>query len=160
DLDLQGGSVGLYLDLGSAVGVQECLADADQIDTTLVKSVMSRHKAGFDVLTAPETVVGEDDPATEAVQTLLDVLRDDYDAVIVDTPPGWTRWSKALLANCDAICLVTQLTVAGVRHARRRLDTLEMHGFGETPTLIAVNRYERRLIGHRVRAKDAERLLQ
>src|SRR3546814_20929213 len=75
-----------------------------------------------------------------AIKAMLEVARAEYDVVIIDTPPVWNAWTDALLASSDAIVVVTQCTVAGVRQARRQLGLLVDRHLGQMPTFIIANR--------------------
>ncbi len=56
------------------------------------------------------------------------------------------------------VILVIQLTVAGVRQARRQIDTMRAHGLEDVVVKIALNRYEKSW-GSSVDLKDAEKAL-
>jgi pilus assembly protein CpaE len=159
DLDIQGQAAGLYLNVDSPLSVIDCLAEPKRMDAMLIKSVVSRHKAGFDVLPAPKTMVALDRIDPVAVEALLEVTRSEYDVVLVDLPPVWTGWSDAVLANTDLLVLVTQVSVAGVRQARRQLDTLSERRLGAVPVVVVANRHRKRLFQREVGLREAERAL-
>jgi Flp pilus assembly CpaE family ATPase len=62
---------------------------------------------------------------------------------LLDLPDAWTAWSFAALKHSDLIVLVTQLSVAGIRQAKRQLDTLEAQGLGDVPINIVLNRFKK-----------------
>lgn len=158
DLDLQASNVGLYLDIEAPATVADCLAAGDRIDGSLVQATVTRHKAGFDVLTAPgpDAVLEAVDAA--ALDRLVGALTADYDLVLVDMPPFETGWTRHLTARADALVLVTQLTVAGIRRAGlfcRRL------GSGPTVSVVA-NRARKSMFGGAdgdISIKQAEKAL-
>ncbi len=145
DFDLQAGNAGLYLDIESSVGVYDCLATPERLDTSLVRSVVTPHRAGFDVLPAPAEYVAIDAIAPDTVLRLMDVLRAEYQVVVVDTPPVMTHWVEALLGESDTIVLVTQLTVAGVRQAARQLNLLAGQDIDTRSVHIVANRSQKTL---------------
>src|SRR5262249_51459625 len=159
DLDLQAQAAGLYLNVDSPLSLVDCLTEPDRIDAMLMKSVVSRHSTGFDVLLAPKSIVPLDRVQPIAIEALLEVARSEYDLVLLDMPPVWTAWSETALANSDLLVLVTQVSVAGVRQARRQIDALSAHKLGALPALIVANRYQKRLFHREIHLQEAERAL-
>jgi pilus assembly protein CpaE len=159
DLDIQAQAAGLYLNVDSPLTLVDCLTDPERIDAMLIKSVVSRHSAGFDVLPAPKSIVPLDRVQPIALDALLEVARSEYDLVLLDMPPVWTSWSETALANSDLLILVTQVSVAGVRQARRQIDALSARKLGTLPTLVVANRYQKRLFHREIHLQEAERAL-
>jgi len=159
DLDIHGQAAGLYLNIDAGSTIADCLIDPERLDATLLRSVVSRHKAGFDLLAAPKTIIPIKKVKATALEVLLDVARDEYDIILLDMPPVWMPWSDAVLSNSDLIVLVTQIGVAGIRQARRQLATLAERNLGRIPTLVVANRYRRQLFGRGIGLKEAEKAL-
>jgi pilus assembly protein CpaE len=159
DLNLQNGNAGLYLDLDSEPDITDCLVSPHRIDPTLVHGVTHRHRAGFDVIPAPERPLPPHDVATPSLEALLLALRQEYALVIADLPPLWATWTEMLLSNLDVQVLVMQATVPAIRQARRDLDLLTALGFAGLPVLVAVNRYRHRPFTRAIRLKDTEQAL-
>ena len=158
DLDLQFGTNSLYLDLDNRVGLADILESPERLDHELLKSVMSRHVSGLDLLAAPRDMVALDAMPLESLEQCLRLLRGEYGTIFLDLPEAWTPWSYAAIQNSDLVILVTQLTVAGVRQARRQIDTMRAHGLEEVPVKVALNRFEKGW-GRSVDLKDAEKAL-
>ncbi len=159
DLDIHGQAAGLYLNIDAANTIADCLIDPERMDAMLLKGVVSHHKAGFDLLAAPKTILPIKKVKATALEALLDVAREEYDFLLLDMPPVWMPWSDAVLSNCDLIVLVTQVGVAGIRQTRRQLATLAERHLGAIPTLVVANRYRRQLFGRGVGLKEAEKAL-
>lgn len=158
DLDLQFGTDALYLDLGSKLGVGDLLANPDRIDSGLLQSVMGHHPSGLQLLAAPSDVVALDSLHATDLERSLELIRREFETVFLDLPSAWTPWSEAAVRSSDLVILVIQLTVAGVRQARRQIDTLQSHGLADIPLKVALNRYEKGW-GKSVDVKDAEKAL-
>lgn len=159
DLDLQFGTVALFLDLDDRVGLGELLETPERLDAELLRSVMAHHESGLDVLAAPRDPLPVDAIGAELVESCLALARRDYGLILLDLPKVWTPWIFGALRAADLIVLVTQLTVPGVRHARRQLETLHAHGLAEVPLRLVVNRYRRRPWARGVDLRQAERAL-
>jgi pilus assembly protein CpaE len=158
DLDVQFGTVALYLDLDNRVGVADLLESPERLDSELLSSVIGQHESGVDVLAAPRDMLALDAVTPEFLATTLDKLRREYGTVILDLPPVWTPWSFKAMESSDVIVLVTQLTVAGVRQARRQLDTMQTNGLDGSDVKVVLNRFEKGW-GKTVHFKEAEKAL-
>ena len=158
DLDLQFGTGALYLDLDNRVGLADLLESPERLDPELLHSVMGQHECGLDLLAAPREVMALDALTPASVEQCLRLARSEYGTVFLDLPEAWTTWSYRAIQSSDLVILVLQLTVAGVRQARRQIDTLRAHGLEDVPVKVALNRYEKSW-GKSVDLKDAEKAL-
>ncbi len=143
DFDLQFGNVAMYLDVEQGGELADLLRPPDEIDATLFNSVIASHSSGIDIVAAPQTVWSLDSISTEQARKIVEVAAQLYDYVIVDMPDYWTDWSKQILENADAVVLVMQMTIAAVRHARRRIDLLQSEGLGNVPIFVVANRFKK-----------------
>jgi pilus assembly protein CpaE len=158
DLDLQFGTDSLYLDLDNRVGITDLLEAPDRIDSELLSSVMGHHASGLELLAAPRDVVALESLHAADLERCLKLIRGEYGTIFLDLPSAWTPWSYAAVRNSDLVILVIQLTVAGVRQARRQIETLQAHGLVDVPVKVALNRFEKGW-GKSVDVKDAEKAL-
>ncbi|WP_193370760.1 AAA family ATPase [Pelagibius marinus] len=159
DFDVQGGTVALYLDLKDRTGLADLVSAQDRLDGELLRGAMTRHPSGLNVVAAPPDVMPLDTFSADFVRRLLDIVRQEFAVVIVDLPPTWCLWSFDILRQSDDVLLVTQMTVPGVRQARRQLDTLGAEGLDELPVRVVLNRYEKRW-GEAVGLKEVEKALE
>ena len=156
DLDLQRGAAGLHLDLRADVGVVSCLERYPDIDPGLIDSVASKHGAGIDVFLATPNRWPLDDYAPEAIGQLLEVMRGVYDWVVVDAPPVWTRWHRALLERTDIAVVVLQKTVADLRLARGQLDALREFDLHPNQIVTVCNRVQQGWFGRDISKSEVE----
>lgn len=144
DFDVQGGTAALYLDLSDRVGLADLVDAQERLDGDMLRGAMTRHASGLFVAAAPAEVMPLDSFTTEFVRRLLDAARQEFAVVVVDLPPVWSLWSFEVLRQSDEILLVTQMTVPGVRQARRQLDALNTEGLEDRSIRVILNRYEKR----------------
>ncbi|MCW5730522.1 MAG: AAA family ATPase [Alphaproteobacteria bacterium] len=141
DLDVQFGTVALYLDLDEKIDWGELLAAPERLDAALFRGLLRRHASGVSVLPAPSDMLPLDRVSDEFVGALLKAARDEFDYVFIDLPEAWTTWSYSVLRQSDLVVLVTQTGVSGIRQARRQLDTLRAHGLDEGAVRVVLNRF-------------------
>ena len=117
DLDLQGGTIALALDVEPSHGLREVLDNPARIDSLFLTSVATKFADRLHVLAAEEAVDDEVHYNTSAVSLLLDELKKTSTSVIVDLPRNAPGARAVVLAAATEIIIVTDLTLG--RPARR-----------------------------------------
>ncbi len=158
DFDLQGGTAALYLDLDNRVGVSDLLDAVDRLDSSLLEGVVTKHESGLNLIPGPRDVIPLDTLTPEAVLRIADLCRNQFDLTIFDLPPAWGDGMHTALECSDAILLVSELSVTGVRQAKHQLDTIAIQGLGDVPVKVVLNRYEKKW-GRSVQLGEAEKAL-
>jgi pilus assembly protein CpaE len=139
DLDLQGGTIALALDVEPSHGLREVLDNPARIDSLFVTSVATKFADRLHVLAAEEAVDDEVHYNTSAVSLLLDELKKTTTAVIVDLPRNAPGARAVVLAAATEIIIVTDLTLAGLRDAIR-LHTMVQQVAPSARVLFVANR--------------------
>lgn len=145
DLDLQAGEVVHFIGQVPRVTVSPLLDAGDRLDTELVRSTLTDSQHGFAVIAAPETITSLDDVDQDRLLEMVGLVRSMFDVVLADVPTDWSNWSLSLALAADRVVLVTELTVAGLRQARRRLDLFASVGMNPDRVTVVGNRVERGL---------------
>ena len=158
DLDVQGGTVALYLDVNDRVGLADLVDLPERLDADLLQGATTRHHSGLSVVAAPRDVMPLEKFTPDFIRRLTEVVRSRFDVVLADLPPAWSLWTFEALRQSDEVLLVTQMTVPGVRQARRQLDTLNSEGLGDLPVKVVLNRFEKRW-GASFTMKEVEKAL-
>jgi len=139
DLDLQGGTIALALDVEPSHGLREVLDNPARIDSLFVTSVATKFADRLHVLAAEEAVDDEVHYNTSAVSLLLDELKKTSGAVIVDLPRNAPGARAVVLAAASEIIIVTDLTLAGLRDAIR-LHTMVQQVAPSARVIFVANR--------------------
>jgi len=119
DLDLHTGDCALELNLKPTPGLREALANPLRIDDVFLERTMAIHGERLFVLSAEEPLRGETGFTTEAVDTLIGVLRAQFHYVIADVPriPTAPYWQA--LDTADLRIIVADQTLRSVRDTVR-----------------------------------------
>lgn len=136
DFDIQFGDLAHNLDLPPEAGLINILEAPERLDTSYLRSSMSRHKSGIDVLSAPEQFVPMDALTPEIAESVLGVAKDTYDVTFVDMPLAWSDWTQAVLTLSDIVVLVTPVNVPAVRRTRRLLGVFHEMGLDDLTILV------------------------
>ena len=160
DLNFQAGMVADYLDLEPNLQLDEVSASPHRLDLQLLEMMLSRHRSGLSILAAPQMLRDDRSLDVDVLARLLDLASGAFENVIIDLPPIWTPWTESVLLGADKVFIVTELTVPGLRQAKRKCDALS-ETYGESINLsVIVNKYNGRMLGGGLKKKDARAIFK
>jgi pilus assembly protein CpaE len=154
DLDLAFGDVAVMLRLVPGHTVHD--AAAASLDAITLKSLLTRHRAGVWVLAAPPEPTAAEAVGAAAVGSILRLLREAFDHVVVDTPATLGDQVLAALDESDQIAVLASLDVPSVKNTKLALQTMELLGYPRSRLRLVVNRADAH-VG--LRLAEVERLL-
>jgi len=140
DLDLQFGDAAIMLGLEPDKTIYDLVVAPGELDTEKLAGYTTKHTSGVEVLPAP--LRPEDaELVTEAKLTrLLEVAKESYDAIVVDTSPFFHGPMLATLDRTDELLLLSSLDVPTLKNLRLALQTLELLSFPKQRVKIVLNR--------------------
>jgi pilus assembly protein CpaE len=145
DLDLQFGDIGLALGLSPERTMYDLMKAGPPFDHEKLDRHLMRHASGVKVLIAPTR-------PDQASAISIDFLRDIYaslrtmcDAVIVDTPPGFTPEVIATIDVSSAVCMVGMLDSLSLKNTKLGLETLDLMGYEDERVSLVLNRADSRV---------------
>ncbi len=124
DLDLQRGDVAAFVNLAPIHSLATLATAPGEIDDIFLATAITRHRSGVAVLAAPPTLEEAELVTDREVQTALRLLRSRFGYTVVDTPRTIGSTLLTAFEESDRIFIVTDLTVPGVRAARRTFELL------------------------------------
>jgi pilus assembly protein CpaE len=140
DLDLQFGDAAIMLGIEPEKTIYDLVVAPGELDSEKLAGYTTRHNSGLDILPAP--LRPEDaELVTEAkLARLLEVARESYDAIVVDTSPFFHGPMLATLDRTDELLLVCGLDVPTLKNVRLSLQTLELLAFPSNRIRVVLNR--------------------
>ena len=140
DLDLQFGDAAIMLGIEPDKTIYDLVTAPGELDSEKLAGYTTRHACGLDVLPAP--LRPEDaELVTEAkLARLLEVARESYDVIVVDTSPFFHGPMLATLDRTDELLLLTSLDVPTIKNVRLSLQTLELLSFPRDRIKVVLNR--------------------
>lgn len=124
DYSLQFGTLGTILDVSPLHTLAELVPHYHALDSTVIDNVLVAHPSGVQVLLAPARMDQIEAITTEALITILDALRTQFDYIVVDT---WHAIESAILAvmeRADNILLLATPEVPTLHAIRHFIDSL------------------------------------
>jgi len=145
DLDLQFGDVGLTMGLTPEQTIFDLVRTGGTLDEEKIDGFLMTHSSGVKVLIAPSR---PDHAAVVSVEFLREVystLRQMFDYVVVDTPPGFTPEVIATIDNATTVCMVGMLDALSLKNTKLGLETLDLMGFPSENVKLVLNRARSRV---------------
>jgi pilus assembly protein CpaE len=145
DLDVQFGTLPLYLDLYPQRGLVQALANLDELDAVALDAYLTRHGSGIGVLGhSGEDALQLGEVAGRDVERLLDILCRNHDNVVIDLPRRIDPASVAVFERATHVVVVVQQSVTTLRDATRLLRILRRDvAVPRERICVVVNRYEK-----------------
>jgi pilus assembly protein CpaE len=145
DLDLQFGDIGLALGIIPERTLYELAKTGPPYDHDKLERHLTRHASGVQVLLGPTR---PDHASAISVDFLRDVfasLRTMCDAVVVDTPPGFTPEVIATIDVSTSACMVGMLDALSLKNTKLGLETLDLMGYPPENVTLVLNRADSRV---------------
>ena len=118
----------------------ELVQSPGELDPGKLAAYTTRHRSGLDVLAAPLLPEQADLVTEPKALRLVEVAREAYDLVVIDTSPFFYGPMLALLGPTDQLLLLCGLDVPTLKNVRLSLRTLELLGFPADRTNLVLNR--------------------
>ena len=140
DADLQFGDVCLVLQLEPRFTLVNAAHELHHLDGVLLDSLLTDHPTGLKVMAAPLEPAFADDISTESLMTVVNLLREKYDYVVVDTASMLDELLLSLLERADMIMQVVDMDLPSVKNAKLALETLRLLKFPTSKVKLILNR--------------------
>jgi pilus assembly protein CpaE len=140
DADLQFGDVCLVLQLEPRFTMVNASHELHHLDGELLDSLLTEHPTGLKVLAAPLEPAFADDITTAGLMQMLDVLKENYDYVVVDTASMLDELILSLIEKSDDILMLVDMDLPSVKNAKLALETLRLLKFSTSNVRLVMNR--------------------
>jgi pilus assembly protein CpaE len=145
DLDLQFGDIGLALGLSPERTMYDLMRAGAPFDHEKLDRHLIRHSSGVKVLIAPTRPDQASAVSIDFLREIYASLRTMCDAIIVDTPPGFTPEVIATIDVSSEICMVGMLDSLSLKNTKLGLETLDLMGYDTDRVSLVLNRADSRV---------------
>jgi pilus assembly protein CpaE len=140
DLDLQFGDAAIMLGIEPDKTIQDLVVAPGELDPEKLAGYTTRHSSGLDVLPAPVRPEDAELVTEQKLARLLEVAKESYDVIVVDTSPFFHGPMLATLDRTDDLLLVCGLDVPTIKNVRLSLQTLQLLSFPPERVRVILNR--------------------
>lgn len=140
DLDLAFGDVAISLQLFPSHTIGDAVMMSESLDTEGLDKLLTQHSSGVDVLAAPVSPEIKESISPILLGRVLDLLKQNYDYVIVDSAPSFDEQVLAALDRTDLLVLLATPDIPALKNLKVALETLKLLRFPEARARLLVNR--------------------
>jgi pilus assembly protein CpaE len=141
DLNLEFGNAQMHLDLKPLQTLSSLSRlDPAELDDEVFQRLMTQDRSGVELVISADSPENAELVTVPLVQQGVDRMRAAADYVVVDTPATFSQTVLAALDASDAVVVVADPHVAGVRAAKDWLDVLDKLSYPQERSLLVLNR--------------------
>jgi pilus assembly protein CpaE len=141
DLDLQTGGLAVFLNLEPEVTIMPLVRLDGKLDSIQLESALTKHSSGVYLLAAPKRIEEGELVSDLTVGTVLELMRQLFDYVIVDCGDHVDENAVAAWERSEHLFYVLNQTIAAARCAWRFIDLFERLGLTTLEPRFILNRY-------------------
>ena len=140
DLDLQFGDAAIMLGIEPDKTIYDLVTAPGELDSEKLVGYVTSHPCGLDLLPAPLRPEDAELVTESKLTRLLEVARESYDVIVVDTSPFFHGPMLATLDRTDELLMVCGLDVPTLKNVRLSMQTLELLSFPAGRIRFILNR--------------------
>jgi len=140
DASLVFGDVGIMLNITTGNSISDLVPNIHALDIELLERVLVRHSSGLKVLLAPPRPELAELVAADHLRTVVNLLRNHYDYVVIDTHPNFDDVTLAMLDISDRIVVLTTLEMPAIKNLKLFLEVAEALEYPPEKLMLVINR--------------------
>jgi pilus assembly protein CpaE len=160
DLDFTSGMCAEYLDLKPSLQLDEIIPHPERLDDHLLDVMLAQYSPTLSLLSSRGKLGQYHDLDPTVVARLLDLVATRFANVVIDLPRAWQPWTETVLHGSSNFYVVTELTVPGLRAARRVVSELAERDEDEAiAARVILNKHVRRFFRTGVSHNEVKEVL-
>jgi pilus assembly protein CpaE len=141
DGSLPFGDIAVILNMSpKAKTIADLVGSFDTVDSDVLESVLVSHSTGIKVLLAPPTPESAELITGANVKHVLELLRERYAYIVVDTWPSFQEQVITMLDVADVILTLMTLEITSLKNVRVFMEIAEKLGYGNDKLQLVANR--------------------
>jgi pilus assembly protein CpaE len=140
DLNLQFGDVTILLDLLPHRTISDLVGEPDFLEPKIVDSYLINHSSGVRVLPAPLRPEFAEVVHAEQIEGILNVLKENYDYIIIDNHQSLDDIILTALDASDLILMVLTLDVLTIKNIKLTLEAMNALHYESAKIKLFLNR--------------------
>ena len=141
DGSLPFGDIAVILNMSpKAKTIADLIGSFETADSDVVESILTPHSTGIKVLLAPPTPESTELITGANIKHVLEVLRERYAYIVVDTWPSFQEQVITMLDVADVILTLMTLEITSLKNVRVFMEIVEKLGYDEKKVQLVANR--------------------
>ena len=141
DGSLPFGDIAVILNMSpKAKTIADLVGSFEQTDADVLESILVQHSTGIKVLLAPPTPESTELITGANIKHVLELLRERYPYIVVDTWPSFQEQAITMLDVADVILTLMTLEITSLKNVRVFMEIVEKLGYSEDKVQLVANR--------------------
>jgi pilus assembly protein CpaE len=140
DLDLAFGDVAITMQLIPEHTIAEAADSEEDLDYSMLQTLLTHHTSGLSILAAPTHPEGRDRISSSLVRRVIQNMRNNFDFIIIDTPPGFDDQVLGAFDETDECVIVATLDVPTIKNTKVAIETLDLLNLVRNNRHLVLNR--------------------
>lgn len=140
DLDIPYGTAALSFNLQPQHTVADALAQAGNIDETLLARYMESAGKNVSILCAPGHLNSGVEVGANTLETLLNTVKMMASYIVLDVPHMWNTWTQDVLVDADETVIVGTPDLYNLRDGKNTFEFLTPNRGVGAPTRLVLNK--------------------
>ncbi len=141
DGSLPFGDIAVILNMSpKAKTIADLIGSFENTDSDVLESVLVSHSTGIKVLLAPPTPESAELITGANMKHVLELLRERYAYIVVDTWPSFQEQVITMLDVADVILTLMTLEITSLKNVRVFMEIAEKLGYGSDKVQLVANR--------------------
>jgi pilus assembly protein CpaE len=157
DMDTRFGDVAIMMDVVVEFSIADVGRNIETVNRENIGDYLVRHGSGVEILPAPLHPTEWGALNRQHITTVLDLLSQTHDYVVVDTPGAFNELVATALEAANIILLVTSMDIASIKDTALALEMLRAAAVSEDKVKLIINHSTS---SNSLRAEDVERVLE
>lgn len=151
------GDLGVIMNLVSNKTIADLANRIGELDRDLLNDVLATHTSQVKVLLAPPNPQTGELVTSDHLRAILELLRKEYDYIVVDTQSSFQDRALAVLDVADRIVTLMTLEMPCIKNIKLFLEVAELLEYPPEKTLLVLNKADSRL---GIRVENVEENIQ
>jgi pilus assembly protein CpaE len=139
------GDLGVIMNLVSSKTIADLANRIEELDRELLNDVMATHTSQVKVLLAPPNPQTGELVTSDQLRTILELLRKEFDYVVVDTQSSFQDRALAVLDMADRIIVVMTLEMSCIKNVKLFLEVADLLEYSDDKIMLVLNKSDSRL---------------
>jgi len=141
DGSLPFGDIAVILNMSpKAKTIADLIGSFESADSDVVESILVQHSTGIKVMLAPPTPESTELITGAHIKHVLELLRERYAYIVVDTWPSFQEQVITMLDVADVILTLMTLEITSLKNVRVFMEVVEKLGYDEAKVQLVANR--------------------
>ena len=141
DGSLPFGDIAVILNMSpKAKTIADLIGSFETADSDVVESILVQHSTGIKVMLAPPTPESTELITGAHLKHVLELLRERYAYIVVDTWPSFQEQVITMLDVADVILTLMTLEITSLKNVRVFMEVVEKLGYDDAKVQLVANR--------------------